>query len=95
MHIISICVVFAGINIAFQGVFQALCGGLESLIISVCRQLLFIFPFAWIFAKMAKADSGLSWTMWTVFPIGEIMTAVVATILFKRIYNKRVVLLKK
>ena len=95
MHIISICFVFAGINIAFQGVFQALCGGLESLIISVCRQLLFIFPFAWIFAKMAKADSGLSWTMWTVFPIGEIMTAVVATILFKRIYNKRVVLLKK
>lgn len=50
MHIISICFVFAGTNIAFQGIFQALGGGMESLIVSVCRQLLFVFPFACFFA---------------------------------------------
>lgn len=49
MRIISICYVFAGANIAFQGVFQALDSGLESLIISVCRQFLFVIPVAYIF----------------------------------------------
>ena len=94
MHIISICFVFAGINIAFQGIFQALGGGVESLIVSVCRQLLFVFPFAWIFAGMAKADSTLNWTIWTVFPIAEILTAVAAFVLFRRIYRRKVTTLQ-
>ena len=90
MHIISICFAFAGVNIAFQGIFQALGGGMESLIVSICRQLLFVFPFAWIFAGIAKADSALNWIMWTVFPIAEILTAIVAFVLFKRVYKKKV-----
>ena len=89
MHIVSTCFVFAGVNIAFQGVFQALGGGVESLAVSVCRQLLFVFPFAWLFAEMARADSILSWTMWTVFPIAEILTAAVAALLFKSIYKRK------
>ncbi len=95
MHIISICFVFAGVNIAFQGVFQALGGGVESLVVSVCRQLLFVFPFAWIFAGMAKADSSLSWTMWTVFPIAETLTAAVAVLLFVRLYRSSVAVFEK
>ncbi|MBR4097058.1 MAG: hypothetical protein IKK42_07140 [Oscillospiraceae bacterium] len=86
----SICFVFAGANIAFQGVFQALGGGIESLIVSVCRQLLFVFPFAWIFAGIAKADNSLSWTMWVVFPIAEILTVVVVVLLFSRLYKKHI-----
>lgn len=88
IRIVSTCFIFAGVNIAFQGVFQALGGGVESLIISVCRQLVFIFPFAWIFAEIVKNDSGLSWIMWTVFPIAEVLTAVVAVVLFRRIWRK-------
>lgn len=57
MHIISACFVFAGVNITFQGVFQAFGGGIESLIVSVCRQLLFVFPLAWLFASLARADA--------------------------------------
>lgn len=90
MHIISICFVFAGVNIAFQGVFQALGGGIQSLVVSVCRQLVFVFPFALAFAQAAKADSGLSFLVWTVFPIAEVLTAVVAVALFKQIYKKKV-----
>lgn len=90
MHIISICFVFAGANIAFQGVFQALGGGIESLIVSVCRQLLFVFPFALIFAGMAKSDNALSWIMWIVFPIAEILTVVVAVLLFSRLLKKNI-----
>ena len=90
MHIISICFVFAGANIAFQGIFQALGGGIESLIVSVCRQLLFVFPFAWFFAGIAKTDSSLNWTMWTVFPIAEILTVVVGVLLFIKLYKNKI-----
>ena len=90
MHIISISFVFAGANIAFQGIFQALGGGMESLIVSVCRQLLFVFPFAWIFAASAKNNSGLAWTLWTVFPIAEVLTVIAALFLFRRLYKNKV-----
>ncbi|MBQ8180551.1 MAG: MATE family efflux transporter [Ruminococcus sp.] len=89
MHIISICFVFAGVNIAFQGVFQALDGGMESLVVSVCRQLLFVFPFAILFAEMAKSNTDNSWMVWTVFPIAEVLTMIVALVLFRRIYKKK------
>ena len=34
MRIISVSFLFAGINIAYQGIYQALNGGVESLVIS-------------------------------------------------------------
>jgi Na+-driven multidrug efflux pump len=89
MRIISISFIFAGANIAFQGVFQALDGGLESLIVSVCRQLVFIFPFALLFAHIAKT-AGYVWSVWTTFPIAEILSFIIAVILFVRIYRNNV-----
>ena len=90
MHIISIGFVFSGVNIAFQGVFQALGGGIESLIVSVCRQLAFVFPLAWIFSAMIRADGSMTTIMWAVFPIAEILTAAVALVLYRRIYKRKV-----
>ncbi len=89
MRIISVSFVFAGINIAFQGVFQAMEGGMESLVISICRQVVFIFPFALIFARITKSDSTMSWISWITFPIAEMFTAVIAIMLFKRIWHKK------
>lgn len=94
MRIISISFLFAGANIAFQGIFQALNGGLESLIVSLCRQLVFIFPFALLFAHLAKANAGNSWTVWLTFPIAEILSVIIACFLFRRIYEKKVKVLK-
>jgi putative MATE family efflux protein len=91
MRIISISFIFAGANIAFQGIFQALNGGLESLIVSVCRQLVFIFPFALLFAHIAKT-AGYTWAVWTTFPIAEILSFIIAVILFVRIYRREGVL---
>lgn len=88
MRIISISFVFAGINIAFQGIFQAIGGGAESLIISVCRQALFIFPFAYIFAEIARVSPDKTYLMWVIFPIAEILTAAAAVILFTRLYKR-------
>ena len=49
MRIISISFIFAGINVAYQGIYQELNGGIESLIISLLRQLVIILPLAGIF----------------------------------------------
>ena len=40
MRVISISFLFAGINVAYQGIYQALDGGMESLVISLLRQLI-------------------------------------------------------
>lgn len=88
IHIVSTGLVFAGINIAFQGIFQALGSGTGSLVISVCRQLLFIFPFALAFANIAKSNYEYNWLLWIVFPIAEILTAVIALMIFKRNFSE-------
>lgn len=90
IRIISISFVFAGINIAFQGIFQALDSGTASLIISLCRQLIFIFPFAFLFSAIAQNNSSLSWLLWTVFPIAEILTVIIACVLFKKIFKRKI-----
>ena len=74
MRIISISFLFAGTNIALQGIFQALDSGLESLIISVCRQILFVLPVAWLFSLTAKANFNQSWLIWLTFPIAELVS---------------------
>lgn len=86
MRIISVSFIFAGINIAFQGVYQALDSGIESLVISVCRQILFILPIAWLFTIIAGMR--YSWIIWLTFPIGEIVSAMIGTLFLIRI-NKR------
>ena len=54
MHIISISFLFAGINVAYQGIYQALDGGIESLVISLLRQLVIILPLAGIFSIFVR-----------------------------------------
>lgn len=88
MRIISISFVFAGANIAFQGVFQALDGGLESLILSLCRQLIFVLPVAWLFARLVSQSVAGSWLVWTTFPIAEIVSVLIACLLMRRIKKR-------
>lgn len=92
MRVISISFIFAGANIAFQGIFQALEGGLESLIVSVCRQFIFVLPVAWLFAGLIKNAAGMEWVVWTTFPIAEIISVLIALLLMKRI-NKKIAVL--
>ena len=79
MHIITISFVFAGMNIAFQGIFQAIDGGLQSLIVSLLRQLVLVLPVAWGFSLLV-ADGAPDMLMWWVFPIAEIVSAAVSLI---------------
>ncbi len=90
MRIISLSFLFAGANVAFQGIFQALDGGIESLIISVCRQFLFILPIAWGFSLIAQSNHNEIWLVWLSFLIAEGLSTVIASFLMKRIRRKKI-----
>lgn len=85
MRIVSLSFLFAGANIAYQGIFQALNAGLESLILSICRQFLFVIPVAWGFSLLAKQNEGYMWLVWSTFLIAELLTVIIAALLMKRI----------
>jgi putative MATE family efflux protein len=90
MRIISISFVFAGFNIALQGVFQALDSGMPSLIVSVCRQLLFILPVAYALSRMVNPSLDNAWLVWITFPIGEFVSAIISSIFMKRISKTKI-----
>ncbi len=93
MKIISISFLFAGLNIALQGVFQALNSGIASLVISVCRQILFVLPVAWAFSLAAVSGAASTELVWLTFPIAEALTAAIACVLMRRVYKKQVTVL--
>ncbi len=94
MHVISISFIFAGINVAYQGIYQALDGGLESLVISLLRQLVIILPLAGIFSVFVRnGQMGVS-LIWWAFPITEAMTCLVGYGFLKKIRTNRVDCLK-
>ena len=93
MRIISISFIFAGANVAYQGIYQALDGGIESLVISLIRQLVLILPLAVIFSSFVrKGQMGVSLIWWS-FPITEIVACLVGHVLLKKIQKRKVEIL--
>ena len=90
MRIISISFLFAGINVTYQGIYQALNGGIESLVISLLRQLVIILPLAEIFSVFVRnGQMGVS-LIWWAFPITELIACLVGYVFLKRINKNRV-----
>ena len=94
MRIVSVSFIFAGINIALQGVFQALESGMESLIISLCHQLLFVLPIAFIFSLLARQSMDYMWLVWSTFIIAEGVSAAIAYFFLNKVKHKKIALLK-
>lgn len=88
MRIVSLSFLFAGANIAYQGVFQALDGGIQSLVISICRQILFVLPVAWGFSLLARQSMDYMWLVWLTFLIAEGISAFLGTIFMVQIHKK-------
>lgn len=87
---ISISFLFAGINVACQGIFQALDGGVESLITSLLRQFVLILPLAGIFSVFVRrGQAGIS-LIWWAFPITEGIVCLVGYVFLKRIRKNKV-----
>lgn len=90
MRIVSLSFLFAGANVAYQGIFQALDAGLESLVISVCRQFLFVLPVAYGFSLLARQSMAYMPLVWATFLIAEVISVMIASVFMRRI-NKKVV----
>lgn len=89
MRIVSLGFVFAGLCIAFQGVFQALECGIESLVISLCRQVLFVLPPAWLLSRMVTGAGNVR-IVWVPLAVGEMVTLCIALVMFRRVKKSRV-----
>ena len=90
MRVISISFLFAGINVAYQGIYQALDGGVESLVISLLRQLIIILPLAGILSLFVRnGQMGVS-LIWWAFPVTEVIACLVGYVFLKRIRKIKV-----
>ena len=78
-------IMIAGSNIAFQGIFQALDGGMESLIVSVLRQIVFVLPVAYLLSLPARNNPGKIWLVWLTFIFAEGMSLIISLLLMKKI----------
>lgn len=85
LRLISLSFIFAGYAIIVSSVFQALGNGVYSLIVSVIRQMVCILPAAYFFATTFGLHA-----VWFAFPLSEIASVILSTILFKRIYDKKI-----
>lgn len=90
MRIVSLSFIFAGINISLQAIYQALDGGIQSLLISLLRQLILILPLAMIFATFVKKGQADVSLIWWAFLITEFITFLVGMLLLNQIKHTKV-----
>lgn len=76
---------FAGYSIVISSVFQALGNGVYSLIVSVARQILVLLPVAYLLSL-----SGSLTAVWAAFPIAEVVSVLVSSLLLLRLYRNRI-----
>ena len=88
VRVISAGFIAAGVNIALQGVFQALNSGIGSLVVSLCRQLVFVLPTAWLLSGTVSSSEDM-WRVWIAFPVAEVVTMIIAVLLMRKVYRKR------
>lgn len=78
LRIISLGFVVSTVGFVLAGAFEALGKGVQSLTVSMIRQLIVIPPLAWALSK----PFGLA-GVWASFPIAELLAAVVAIVLYR------------
>ena len=83
LRVISLSFVFAGFCIIIGSVFQALGKSIYSMFVSIARQLVVLIPVAYLLSSFGDVT-----LVWWSFPIAEIMSVIVSTVFFIRIYKK-------
>lgn len=85
MRLLSLCFIPAAVGITFSTYFQALGYGIYSLLMTLIRQMFVILPAAWLLSGIIGVTG-----VWLSYPIAEIFGFVTGTVLFVKLYNKRV-----
>lgn len=86
IRIITLGYLFAGANIAYQGIFQAFSCGIRSLIVSLLRLIIITLPLTYLLIKVPNAQQ----VVWISFPISEAIALVVAVIFMKHIKREKI-----
>lgn len=96
-EIIKVCTIalriwfiFMGISVAIQGILQSIRYALRPLIISLLRLVIFVFPVALLFTKSSDVVKIVWWT----FPIAEVLTSIIALLILKDSYNRKIKVIK-
>ena len=90
LRISSIEFIFMGISVAIQGILQSIRYALRPLIISLLRLVIFVFPVALLFTKSSDVVKIVWWT----FPIAEVLTSIIALLILKDSYNRKIKMIK-
>lgn len=90
LRISSIGFIFMGISVAIQGILQSIRYALRPLIISLLRLVIFVFPVALLFTKSSDVVKIVWWT----FPITEVLTSIIALLILKDSYNRKIKVIK-
>lgn len=83
LRIISVGFIFSVIPVVSNGVFEALGLGLDSLIISILRQLIIMIPIAYLLSNFFGVLG-----VWWAFPVSEFLAALISIYLIVREFRK-------
>ena len=90
IHIITLGYLCAGVNIVYQGVFQAFGNGMRSLAVSLIRLIIIPLPLAYAFTIFPNAAEIVWWT----FPAAECLASIAAFLLMKQTLKEKIPALK-
>ena len=83
LRIIAIGFIISTVGCVLSGAFEALGKGVQSLVVSLLRQLIIIIPLSAVLSKTA----GL-YGVWATFPAAELIAAVIGCILYRNFMKK-------
>ena len=83
----TICVnfIFAGTCIIFSGCFQALGKSINSMLVSLTRQILVLLPVAYLLSLLGNID-----IVWLAFPASELVSTVLSCCLMFLLYKRKI-----
>ncbi|MGL6202585.1 MAG: MATE family efflux transporter [Lachnospiraceae bacterium] len=84
MRIVTLGYVFAGANIAYQGILQAFGKGVQSLVVSLVRLIIVALPLLYLFTAFNYAEN----VVWAAFPIAEVVGTVAAIFIMRSVNQK-------
>ena len=82
LRTISLSFIAAGFAVVMSSTFQAFGKGVYSMLISIARQIIVLIPAAYLLSR-----TGVLANIWWAFPIAEVMSVLVATVLFIVLYK--------
>lgn len=83
LRIISLGFVVSAVSVTASGTLEGLSQGMSSLVISLCRYILVIIPAAFVLSRVCGACG-----VWYAFVISELLTAVAAGLIYRRVSHR-------